>query len=100
MNHRFATTQAQAEQAKASPFASYQYVTVTFGTANTDLDIVHTLAAPDPDAIDYQVVRADRAVVVYHDASGGRRPWVAGRLTLRANTANAVVDLLLTVRKP
>ena len=83
-----------------SPVARWQYVTVTFGSANTDYDIPHTLRVTDPEAVNYQVVRADRATSIYHNQAAGRTTWKPGYILLRSSIANAVVRLLLTVEQP
>lgn len=85
---------------KASPYASYQELEVTFGSADTDMDIRHSLKTDRPDNIDYQVLRADRATSIYHDQSATRKVWGDGYIILRSSAANAVVRLLLTVRRP
>lgn len=78
-------------------YSRYQYVPVTFGAANTDLVVEHSLAPSVPDTVHYQVLQADRACRVYHDQSLTRRSWAAGYVVLRNDTANAVVTLLLTL---
>lgn len=85
---------------KATPAAQYTYVDVTFGSANADHDIVHALRPADPDALDYQVVRADRATSIYHDTSASRKRWGKGYVILRSSVANAVVRILLTIERP
>ena len=86
---------------KASPFSQWDYITgVTFPSgAGSDLDIRHNLRTTDSEAIDYHIVRADRATSLYHDQSGTRRPWGTGYIVLRSSVASAVVDLLLTIRR-
>jgi hypothetical protein len=80
------------------PFSHHQYVDVVFGgTANLDTLIEHTLPTTDPEAVNYIIVRSDRAVVVYHDQSATRRPWGTGYIVLKANAASAQVRLLLTL---
>lgn len=83
----------------ASPFASYQYVDVTFAGANTDYDVAHKLSPPTAESVDYQVVRKSQACDVYNDMTGTKRAWGTGYITLRCTVANAVVTLLLTVRR-
>ena len=83
---------------KRLPVAQYEYVDVTFGSANTDYDIRYTtLKPPDPNAVRYLVVSADRACQVYEDLSGSRRSWVSGLIILRCSAATASVRLLLFV---
>ena len=83
----------------ARPFSQCAYVDVTFLGANLDMPVYHDLRAPTHESINYQVVRADRAVSVYHDASPTRSPWTAGVIVLRADVANAVVRLLLSIEQ-
>lgn len=83
----------------SSPVTSFEYVDVTFAGADTDYDIPHKLTPPTLESIDYQVVRKSQACDVYNDMSGTRRPWGIGYITLRCTVANAVVTLLLTVRR-
>jgi hypothetical protein len=84
---------------EASPFTTFQYLTVTFDTANTDFSIPHNLRPSNSEDIDYEVVRKDRAADVYHDQTGTRRAWGTGFIVLRCSTANAVVDLRLSIRR-
>lgn len=84
---------------KISPFSAFQYVTVTFnGTANVDTDIKHTLNVRNPEAVDYHVVRIDRAAKIYNDQSATRKAWQKGLIYLRSDTASAVATILLVVR--
>jgi len=86
---------------EATPSARFQEILVTFGSADTDYDIAHTLRPADPENIRYQIVSADRATSIYHDQSGTRKPWSAGVIILRSSAASAVVRLLLTIpRRP
>jgi hypothetical protein len=84
---------------KSSPFAAFEYVPVTFLAADSDLDVIHHLSPLTPEQIDYQIVRKDRACDVYHDTSGTRRAWGRGFITVRCDTQDAVVTLLLTIRR-
>lgn len=84
----------------ATPAADHQYVDVTFSSANADMDIRHNLIAPNPDDIQYQIVRADRATSIYHDTSSTRKVWTREYVILRSSAASAVVRLLLTVKRP
>ena len=85
---------------RQSPAARFQYVDVTFPSgANTDIDIPHSLKAPDPSAIRFQVVSADRAVAVYRDLSGSAKAWTPSVIYLRASVASAACRLLLTVER-
>lgn len=84
---------------KVTVYEKYQYVTVTFnGTANADTDIVHKLNPRDPEGVQYQVVKIDRAAIIYNDTSATRKPWRIDTIYLRSNTASAVATLLLTLR--
>lgn len=82
---------------RATPAVQWQEVDVTFGSANADYDIQHTLTPSDPENVRYLVVSADRATSLYHDQSGTRRSWVSGLITLRSSVASAAVKLLLYV---
>lgn len=84
----------------ATPTVDFQYIEVTFSDADTDMDIRHSLDAPNPDDIQYQVVRADRATALYHDTSATRRTWTRDYIVLRSSAADAVIRLLLTVKRP
>lgn len=82
----------------AVPFSRYQYVDVTFGsTANLDTVITHDLLPDNPEGVNYEVVRADRACRIYNDESPTRRPWARGYVVLRSDTADATVRLRLTL---
>ena len=84
---------------QSSPFRLYQYVDVTFGAADTDKDIRHTILTVSPDDIDYQLVRSDRSTNIYNDHSATRKPWGEGYVILRSSAANANCKILLTVRR-
>ncbi len=84
---------------QASPYFSFEYVEVTFGAANTDLDIRHGIATASPDNIQYTLVRADRATSIYNDQSATRKPWNDGYVILRSSVANANCRILLTVKR-
>ena len=79
------------------PVAEWQYLDITFGSASTDRIISHNLHPPNPEDVNYQVVRADRSTTIYHDQSGTRRYWKTGYIVLRSSAASAKVRLLLTV---
>ena len=84
---------------KIVPYAKYQYVTVTFNaTANLDSEVQHTLRPRDFEAVDYQVVKIDKAGVVYNDTSATRRAWTTNTIVLRCSAAGATATLLLTLR--
>lgn len=90
----------QGELYQSSPATRFQYLTVTFpASANTDLDIPHTLAPFNFDEVDYEIVRKDRACDVYNDQSGTRKAWTATTLYLRCSVASAVVQLRLSIRR-
>ena len=79
------------------PVRDYRYVEVTFTSANTDQDVVHTLTPVNPENINYLVVRKDRACDIYHDQSGTRRVWGTNYIVLKSSVASATVTLLLTI---
>ena len=94
----------QIEQLKrelliGTPFTGFEYVDVTFGSANADFDIRTTLRPGDPETIDYLLMRSDRATSIYHDQSGTRRTWRRGYIVLRSSVASAAVTLLLLIRR-
>jgi hypothetical protein len=90
----------ESEFKDATPIVDHEYVDVTFGSADTDYDIRHSLSTPTPDEIQYQVVRADRATSLYHDTSATRKAWTRDYIILRSSAASAVVRILLTVKRP
>ena len=79
------------------PFSYFQYIDVTFGTANTDVLVEHLLLPTDPEDVNYEVVRADRATSIYHNQAAGRKPWGRGYVVLRSSVADAVVRLRLSL---
>ena len=92
----------ETERTKRSPFAAFTFVDVTFGTANTDYIISHTLATPDPEVIRWWVIQNDTAGVVYRDPSASGvapREWGEGYVVLKCSVANANVRLLLFVEQ-
>lgn len=89
----------RAEFETSVSYAGFEYIPITFLAANSDLDITHHLSPITPEQVDYQVVRKDQPCDVYNDTSGTRRKWGKGFITLRCDTAGAVVTLLLTIRR-
>lgn len=92
-------THLSEEFEKSVPYVDFEYVTVTFPTANTDYDIIHHLKPPTPEDVDYHLVRANAVCGLYNDTSGTRRVWGNGYITLRSSTALVTVTILLTVRR-
>ena len=84
---------------QASPFTQFEYVEVTFGSANTNKDIRTALRPADPDDIQYTLVRSDRATSLYHDQSSTRKVWQTGYVILRSSVASAHCRILLTVKR-
>lgn len=84
---------------KSLPFVNFQYLDVTFGSADTDMDIKHNLNPKNPEDVRYLVVNADRATQIFNDQSASRKPWGQGYVILQSSTANAVVRLLLFVER-
>jgi hypothetical protein len=78
------------------PFGQYEYVDITFGTADTDVRIRHQLKAAPLTEVYYLVVKTDRATVIY---TGTETLWDQQHIVLKSNVANAVVTLLLFTRK-
>lgn len=83
----------------STPFVDFEYVDVTFNTANADTDIRHNLHPDNPEDIDYYLVRSDRSCNVYNDNTGSRKAWGKGYVILRCTTASATVRLLLMVKR-
>jgi hypothetical protein len=84
-----------------SPFARYERVTVTFSLgADVDHAVTYRMRVRDPEAIDYEVRRKDRACDIYNDESITRRAWEPGVIYLRSSVADATVTLLLSEYKP
>ena len=84
---------------QSSPFIQYEFVEVTFGTANVDKDIRTSLRVADPDDLNYQLVRSDRATTLYHDQSSTRKVWQDGYVILRSSVASANCRILLTAKR-
>jgi hypothetical protein len=84
---------------QSSPFTNYQYVEVTFGAADTDLDLRHGLRVALPDDIDYTLMRSDRSTNIYHDQSASRKVWGSNYVILRSSAANANCRILLTSKR-
>ena len=84
---------------QATSFVRFEYVDVTFGSADTDRDIRTTLRPASPDDIDYLLVRSDRSTNIYNDQSATRRVWQPGYVVLRSSTASASCRILLTVKR-
>ncbi len=79
------------------PFARYQYVNVTFATANVDVDIPHNLRFPNlenPELIRYVVDRQSAPGVIYQDMSPDRRPWEFTHIFLRSSVPTVARILL------
>ena len=97
----------EQDMEKRTPYASSQYVTVTFNAiANNDTIITHDLVVEDPENIDYEVVRwqfasaPGTAPVAYVDSGGSRRAWGEGYIVLRCNVGSAKAQIRLSVRTP
>lgn len=92
-------TLRQEETARRTsvPFARFEYVTVTFATANVDVDIVHTLRPTDPESVRWIAVSTEStpsAGVVYRSSAAARLPWSQSRVWLRCTHAGTVRLLL------
>lgn len=80
-----------------TPGRSWEVKTVSFPpTADTDLDIAHTLPASDPSRVDYQVLQVSSPCLVYHDTSPDRVAWSNGIIRLRCTQPSASVVLVLS----
>ena len=82
---------------KRSPVAAWQIAQVTFTTQGADLVIPHTLETPDPEQINYEVLRISGPAHIYHDGSPTRRRWGKGFIVLRADAVPVQADILLTI---
>lgn len=80
---------------ESSPCTNFEYVEVTFGTANTDKDIRTSLRVAAQDDLSYLLVKSDRACVIYNDQSATRKVWQTGYVILRCDTANANCRILI-----
>jgi hypothetical protein len=88
---------AQSEQLeRRAPFGRSEVRQVSFTAVATDTIIRHSLPTPDPNQIDYEVIRANAPAVVYHDGDPDRREWGEGFIVLRSS-AVGTVDLRLSV---
>lgn len=81
------------------PAQRYEYVVVTFDTADLDVTIPHSLRPVNPEEVMFTVARLSGASVVYQDLSATRKPWQRGHIFLRASVPVGAV-LLLTLPTP
>ena len=86
------------------PDAAWYITDVTFpASANTDCQIPYSAqfasALPNPDAVEYSVLRQSAAGSVYEDSSLTRTAWGRGFIILRSDTAALKCRLLLRVLK-
>lgn len=86
----------RAQRRQQEAMGQWQYVNATFGTANVDLLIPHTLIVVNPEDVRYIVVRSSGPAVVYQDLSVSREPWSKGIIRLRASAPTAARLLLFT----
>lgn len=84
---------------ESSPFIKFEYVEVTFGSANTDKDIRTSIKVADPDDLNYLLVKSDRATTIYNDQSSTRKVWQDGYVILRSSVASANCRILLTAKR-
>jgi hypothetical protein len=94
-----------SEQLQYLPFASFEYVTVTFPTATTGVRVPHSLLPADPYAIRFlPVFKTRECVVSVASTEGGAatEPWTRNYIVLQSNVGPATVELLLFVprRRP
>ncbi len=83
---------------KFTPYAAFEYVTVTFGTANTDYIVSHSLPG-NSDNIRWHPVSIEGNGTIYRDNSADRQAWGDGYIVLRSSLANHVCRLLLFVEQ-
>lgn len=79
---------------RGQAYGQYEYVTVTFPTANTDTRIAHQLKAVPYTEVYYSVVKKDKATDIFT----GTAAWSAQFIILQSSVANATVTLLLFTR--
>lgn len=85
-------------QATLQPWAVWEEVTITFNsTANADTVVPHTLAAVDPEAVNYIPVRKSKATDVYHDVTASRKKWQRDYIVLRSSVGGVTIKLLLYI---
>lgn len=89
--------EAREQLKRRAPEGRWETVTVTFDAAHTDVVVPHALPTPDPEQIDYKILRTNGPGFVYHDGAATRRPWGTGFIVLRSTTAPLVADLRLSV---
>ena len=87
----------------AIPSDTYQFVTVSFPTANTDVVIPTNLRPPNPEGIYYMPVDylgpPPSSPSIYRDVSVTRKAWGTGFIVLRCNTSPLNVVLLLITKR-
>lgn len=81
------------------PFRTTQEVTVTFLGANTDQDVPHQLDVENPEDVNYEVLRQDRAGSVYDNRSAPRRAWAKNYIVLRSDVAGMTMKLRLSISR-
>jgi hypothetical protein len=93
---------------KAVPFKRYEYVTVTFGAANTDLVIPYSILRPtDLESVRWMDVSpttvysggSETVAHVYRSQDPTRLAWGANYIVLRATVANYSTRLLLFLER-
>lgn len=92
---------------RASPFAKWQYVSVTFpSTANIDVLIPHKLNPNDPESVLWIPLNFEEpsapaaAAYIYRDAATNRRAWQRDYIVLRSpRTLFTCLFLLALPRK-
>lgn len=87
------------------PFASFEYVTVTFAAHTAAVRVPHSLAPADPYAVRYMPVFKDRECVISDARTEGgaaTEAWTRNYIVLQSNVAPATVELMLFIprRRP
>lgn len=80
---------------RGQAYGQYQYVDVTFPTANTDVRIRHDLKAVPLTEVYYTIVKKNKAGDVF---TGTESLWTQQHIVLQASVANLSVTLLLFTR--
>jgi hypothetical protein len=82
------------------PFASFEFVEVTFTEHTTATRVPHGLAPADPYAVRYIPIFKDRECVISDarlEAGAHTEPWTRNYIVLQSNVAPVTVELLVFV---
>lgn len=79
--------QGQVDRLPVSALGRWQYVNVTFGGADEDTDIAHTLRPPNPEAVRWVPVTLSAGAIIYRGGDASRLAWTSTHIWLRASSA-------------